>query len=315
MNKHQNSIAYHGQNKKDFFEGWYFKQVSANEKHSISFIPGVSLSDNDSHAFIQVLYLNEEAELKAYNIRYDLSDFKTTSEPFGVRIKDCYFSKQKVLINIETDEVIIKGEINFGELSPISSTKINPNIMGIFSYIPNMECNHGIVSMDHSLNGSITINNRCIDFDNGKGYIEKDWGTSFPEKYIWLQSNNFDQPKTSIFCSVAKIPFLNFAFQGFICNFVLNGKEYRFATYNLAKIIRNKIDKNTIDLIFKNKENILEIKAEILNSKKLFSPKNGEMKNTIKEGLAGEVKVVLKDSKNNELFNSSGRCAGIEIVS
>jgi hypothetical protein len=314
MNKHQNSIIYHGQNKKDFFEGWYFKQVSADEKNSISFIPGVSLNENDSHAFIQVLYLNEENQLKAYNIRYDLADFKTINEPFEVCIKDNYFSKNKIIINIETDEITIKGEVSFGEIYPIKSTVLNPNIMGIFSYIPNMECNHGIISMDHSLNGSININMKIINLDEGKGYIEKDWGSSFPEKYIWLQSNNFDQPRTSIFCSVAKIPFLNFAFKGFICNFVLDGKEYRFATYNLAKIIRNKIDKNSIDLIFKNRNNSLEIKAEIQNSKKLFSPKNGEMKNTIKEGLAGEVKVVLKDKNNNELFNSIGRCAGIEIV-
>ena len=44
-----------------------------------------------------------------------------------------------------------------------------------------MECYHGIVSMDHTVNGLIEINNEKIDFSEGRGYIEKDWGRSFPQ--------------------------------------------------------------------------------------------------------------------------------------
>jgi hypothetical protein len=61
MNKHKNFIVYHGNNiKKNFFEGWYFKQVSSCKDTSISFIPGVSINKENSHAFIQCLYLNEK---------------------------------------------------------------------------------------------------------------------------------------------------------------------------------------------------------------------------------------------------------------
>ncbi|WP_243392439.1 MULTISPECIES: tocopherol cyclase family protein [unclassified Mesotoga] len=31
-----------------------------------------------------------------------------------------------------------------------------------------------------------------IDLTGGKGYIEKDWGRSLPDAWIWMQSNNFD---------------------------------------------------------------------------------------------------------------------------
>ena len=34
-----------------FFEGWYFKLVSADEKHKIAIIPGVILG-KDAHAFV-----------------------------------------------------------------------------------------------------------------------------------------------------------------------------------------------------------------------------------------------------------------------
>jgi hypothetical protein len=63
--------------------------------------------------------------------------------------------------------------------------------MGWYSYVPFMECYHGLISIDHKLQGSLQINGQEIDFTEGKGYAEKDWGTSFPEGYVWMQSNHF----------------------------------------------------------------------------------------------------------------------------
>ncbi len=42
--------------KKHYFEGWYYKQVSSNERRVISFIPGISLIDDDFHSFVQYIY-------------------------------------------------------------------------------------------------------------------------------------------------------------------------------------------------------------------------------------------------------------------
>ena len=45
---------YHGFNKKPpFFEGWYYKLVSADERYKVAIIPGVILGQ-DAHAFVQV---------------------------------------------------------------------------------------------------------------------------------------------------------------------------------------------------------------------------------------------------------------------
>jgi tocopherol cyclase len=46
---------YHGFDKKPpFFEGWYYKLVSANESHKVAIFPSVILGQ-DAHAFLQVL--------------------------------------------------------------------------------------------------------------------------------------------------------------------------------------------------------------------------------------------------------------------
>lgn len=53
--KKKDPFTYQGVNKNDnYFEGWYFKHVTADLKNIISIIPGIS-KGRDSHAFIQVI--------------------------------------------------------------------------------------------------------------------------------------------------------------------------------------------------------------------------------------------------------------------
>lgn len=73
---------------KHYFEGWYFKQVTADQKYSLSFIPGISLNKNDRHSFIQYI-LVETGDDGRYTthtgyVRFDLRDFTYLDEPFAV---------------------------------------------------------------------------------------------------------------------------------------------------------------------------------------------------------------------------------------
>ena len=42
--------------------------------------------------------------------------------------------------------------------------------MGWYAYVPTMECFHGILSMNHTLTGQLTLNKSKLNFDGGKGY-------------------------------------------------------------------------------------------------------------------------------------------------
>ena len=75
-----------------------------------------------------------------------------------------------------------------------------------------MECNHAILSMQNHIKGLININNHKINFNNGNGYIEKDWGCSFQKSYIWCQGNSFKKTNSSFMLSIADIPFKLFSF-------------------------------------------------------------------------------------------------------
>lgn len=152
-----------------------------------------------------------------------------------------------------------------------------------------------------------------FDFKDGKGYIEKDWGLSFPKEYLWLQSNHFGNREASIMFSLANIPFLGASFQGFICNYIFDGEEHRFAIYKKSRVTKVNYNEDLLDIVVTKGAYKLIIKAaisEYLGS--LKAPINGEMNSMIKEGLRGCVHIkLLKNSIT--LFEGSGNPCAIEI--
>ena len=47
-----------------------------------------------------------------------------------------------------------------------------------------LQCSNGVISMGHSLKGTLELNGRSLDFSNEIGYIETDQGRSFPSAYL-----------------------------------------------------------------------------------------------------------------------------------
>lgn len=144
-----------------------------------------------------------------------------------------------------------------------------------------MECNHAILSMKNDIFGFIKINDKRLEFNRDSGYIEKDWGTSFPESYIWCQGNNFNKSNASFMLSIAKIPFKIFSFKGIICDLIIEDEEFKFATYNKGA--------------------------------KLYAPIKGKMDKNIFESVCASVEVTLKEN-NKTIFSDISKNCGIEIV-
>ncbi len=167
--------------------------------------------------------------------------------------------------------------------------------------------------MSHQVKGSILFGKEAISFKYGKGYIEKDWGTSFPSSYTWMQSNHFKNNKTSFMLSYATIPFLFFKFKGLISVLILNGKEYRFATYNLTSVKSINYDDRSVSLILKKRAYRLVVTATTSDYKDLPSPKLGKMNETIKEGLSGSIDLKLY-KKKTLIYEDIGSASGIEIM-
>ena len=297
--------------KKKYFEGWYFKQVSADQNQVYAFIPGISLSENDSHCFIQVI---NGISGETHYVSYSLDHFKWEKKRLYISIGASIFCKDYIKLDIEKGDLKIKGTLHFDGITPYPVSFMAPGIMGWYSFVPFMECYHGVVSVNHSIKGELIINNTKIDFNKGKGYIEKDWGTSFPSCWIWLQSNSFETSETSIFVSIAKIPWLGTFFMGFIAFVYFKGQFFQFSTYNGSILKKVHFQENILQIHFENKNYKLSVQAQIKNSGTLIAPTRGTMNRRIKESIDSSVIVSLYSKKGVVIFEESSSRAGLEII-
>lgn len=301
---------YHGHGKPPpFFEGWYYKLVSKDENSRYAIIPGVILGGK-GHAFIQVL--NGISGDSSYHV-FPLDSFWSSKERFEIRIDRNEFSSNRIKLHIDDHERSVSGELRFEGVKPWPVNWISPGIMGWYAWVPRMECYHGVVSLDHRIQGRLRVDGQNINFNRGRGYIEKDWGESFPKAWVWFQSNHFESKGTCITASVAIIPWLRSAFKGFIIGFLFEGQLYRFATYTGAEIERLEISDTQVHWIVKNKDYRLVMMAEKGRGGLLRGPTRLDMGKRIVETLDARVDVELSNRAGNILFQGSGRYAGLEV--
>jgi tocopherol cyclase len=301
---------YHGWGKTNrYFEGWYLKIVDKTEQYAFAFIPGISMArDGKAHAFLQVL--NGKQCTSEYH-RFEASDFVPSEFDFNLQLADNQFSTQSLKINLPN----IKGCLTFQNTTPWTKMLGAPGIMGWFSFVPFMECYHGVVSLNHTITGSLEIDGKSVDFGGGRGYIEKDWGISFPRGWIWLQTNHFNNDLNapiSLIASVAHIPFLGMHFIGYIVGFWFKGKLHRFATYTGAKMKAQLVD-NQVFLSFKDRQYQLDISATKAGTGNLISPIQGEMTGKMSESLQAMIHIRFFE-KDQLIYEGTGRNAGLEVA-
>lgn len=275
----KDEIELHQREGQDFFEGWYFKVTDS--KVSIAIIVGISQTKNKSCAFIQTLdtYTNQ-----SQMIEYDINDFKWGRTPFYLKIKNNEFTQDKLILNLNEGNVVIKGTLKNMCFTKLASSLYAPTIMGPFFYLNNMECNHGIISLRHNVIGELKINLQMFKI-KGIGYFEKDWGYSFPRWYLWLQSNNCLEKEANLFLSLANIPLKSLHFNGIIMNLLVGDKQLTVASYYGARVVKKIIKNNCYYIIIKQHSYTYCFKIKSGNQMSLKSPQFGKMNQEVKESL------------------------------
>ena len=304
--------------KKAYFEGWYNKIVDCKNESILAFIPTIALNKKtrDSHAAIQFF---NGLEFQYYYFKYPLDEFENFSKTtYDIRIGNNYFNRSGISIDINKDGQEISGNIEYKDLINWPKKIAVPGAMGWLTYLPLLETYHGIVSMNHTLKGSLNLNGRNLNFNDGKGYIEKDWGKSFPIAWIWMQSNHFSDINLSFMCSIARIPFLKTEVMGLLSVLWLNGKIYKFTSYTGAKIAFLKIKTRGIRIVLKDKRYILDIDALQGKTVDMKAPSSGNMSAHCMESLNSSLGLkVYKRQKNNrylKILDDLGTNSGLEIM-
>lgn len=258
-----------------FFEGWYFKHQQGG--HTVAFIPARHRDGNGVYtASLQIV-----TESRAEYAEIPVQAFQVERRPFRVRCGDSVFSPAGCRIDCLFGGERLTGTLHYG---PWARPK--GDIMGPFRFVPFMQCRHSVLSMEHSVEGALTLAGRTLDFCRGSGYVEGDRGVSFPSRYLWTQSAF---PGGSIMLSVADVPFCGGRFTGCIGFVRLHGGELRLATYRGLRVLRA----GPLGAVVR--QGGWELTAELLEARPLDlrAPRRGDMGRTIRESAACRVRYRL----------------------
>ncbi len=295
------------------FEGWYVKLVDHDGRQPYALIPGVFLG-RDRHAFIQVL--DGRAGTATYH-RFPIDAFSAARECFDIEIAGSRFSTSGIRLDIEpggsSADQRVQGEVKFGPWQPWPVTVLSPGIMGPYSFVPFMQCNHGILSLDHALDGTLSVDDVTTDYRGGRGYVEKDWGRSFPAGYVWVHSNHFARAGISLTAAVAMIPWLTGTFRGYIIAFLLDGELHRFTTYTGSVLERLEMSETHLHLAIRNRTHRLVVDAEKSDGAILHAPYEEQMIERVAETMTSNVGVQLRRLVDDEVvFEGPGVNACLE---
>lgn len=290
---------FHASKKKiPYFEGWYLKHQA--DGRMIAFISAVHADAGGKWtASIQVI-----TEQGSWCFPYTMSQCRIDRKNFRVKIGNNVFAEQGMWINLKNKEISISGQILYGPF-----TMLEQNIMGPFRFLPFLQCNHGVISMMHKTYGNLVVNGTGLELNNGTGYIETDWGSSFPKEYLWTQCILGDINKGSIMLSIADVPIGRKSFCGCICAICHHGRTYRLATYLGASIVRY----NEEEAVIEQRKLRLKITKLGERSFNLNAPQKGSMSRTIRESPVCRVRYQFwKDKK--VIFDRTENHASYEYV-
>lgn len=299
---------YHGwYRRRNYFEGWYCKVVSPGGRQALAVIPGIAMDpDGQQQAFIQVL---DGTARKGFYYPFAAADFRPSTREFSLQIGPNHFSTKGMKLDLPD----FRGELQFTQLHPWPRTAGAPGVMGWYGFVPFMQCYHGVLSMDHQLSGTVSIAGHPHDFSGGRGYMEKDWGQSFPSSWIWGQSNHFGNGEpASLFFSVARIPWLTGHFTGFLCGLLWQGEVHRMATYTGADL-SVQLEKDLVHLHLRDRRRELRITGRPGPGAELASPLSGQMTGKVSESLQAELDIDFR-LDGRLAFRGTARHAGLEVA-
>ena len=295
-----NLFEYKSKKKKNYFEGWYFRFTDTRSKSNFAVIFALTKHQDDAHSFIQVL---DAKTHKSYYYRFALNEFsydeKTSTVSIGINrlnVNELY---------LKTDDFTISSSTNnIQHLQPYGKTR---SAMGWLRNAP-LECFQEVIFIEAKTTFIITYPKRTFR-GIGKSYMEKTYGSNFPKKWLWLQSN-YSQKGSEFSLSVGLIPMLFFRIKGFFLILNYLGIEERFTSYNLSRVKVKVIDENSNMIVIKKGKTKIEIIVTSEDAVKLIGPrKRGLMNLAVFESISSKAGINIYKNKQlvyNDIYNNVG---------
>ena len=225
--------------KRNCFEGWYYREQSKDL--TIAFIPALHY-DEEGHMTGSLQVVLPE---KSWSISYDHPVNMNLKDSLFVVLGKNVFTEACIHLDIDEPGLYIKGDIYFDRDYGTKFHVMGPLRLPLISLAASrlLPCGHHIWAMEQVLSGELEIRafgcgsvmagGRTVDFKGGKGYLECDYGKTFPTSYFWSHCNWFEEKSLRITCAGVE---LSGERLGCFACIDQNGYRLKLATYRGAKI-------------------------------------------------------------------------------
>lgn len=275
----------------NYFEGWFQKIFVPELNTSIIIIYGFATGNELSKTgFIQLFVPGNDV----IHVDFPQHQITLSKRKHEVKLGPNYFSNYRIHIehtHIELDLEIIPQEKKI----------LKQNSMGIFYLVPGLPCYHSVLQVNSSVNGNIKINNNLIQLTRASGYLEKNWGASFPEKYFWMHAQDPLNSTNQILYSQAELRWRNKTFIKHVGFIQLNGKSFDLRKIHRKQFVCNVYNSNQLEISIVSVDLILYFDLDKANKTSFKGPNDGKMTNTIIHNL--NVPIQLKN-RHKQMNNS-----------
>ena len=193
---------------KSYFEGWYFRVTLAAINQSFAFMYSIADplgKESNSGGAVQILGIEEEYLSRTFP---DVSQFRAS--PNSLELEHWRKIGNKETLNLPPEGYRATASSNQGCIYDPRSQQYcrweykirplygwgNPRLAqkataGWLSYLPVFDPGWQILMAHGLATGWIEWRGRKYEFTDAPAYSEKNWGTSFPKKWYWINCNSF----------------------------------------------------------------------------------------------------------------------------
>jgi hypothetical protein len=286
-----------------YFEGWFQKVYSKEHNASFILIYGYATQNSDDHfGFLQVLIPNQEPEI-AYFPKNEVS----------CDIEQHIFRMGKNLMTTELIRIDINGlriDLNFKN-SQLSRTF--KNSMGYAYFIPNLPCYHSVLTTAQNVSGEIQHNGVYYTLNNAMGYLEKNWGTTFPESYFWIHAVDPNNPARSLLFSKAKIVWLGKTYikhVGYLC---LDGQQIELRELKNFSVSNSNVSPENQIIQMRSASAQIDLSLDYGREVVFHGPKDGALSRLIQHKTDVKIEVLLNYENRKHKYQMVGNYEDIGL--
>lgn len=183
------------------FEGWYYRVSEPDRDESWVVIMAYWRDQmGDTRAFVELIQGSTGATYKRVFEELQIESFQRQEGRFELHIDDLFFSQDRVsgLFTSESGATIeLELSLDACALWGAPNDEHNRWTMGWVTELPGPPLKWHVHHLKGEASGRIRVkrdNKFLIDasFDQAPIHQEKNWGSAFPKRWIWMQSNLFN---------------------------------------------------------------------------------------------------------------------------